>query len=42
LSLPTSTPIPFRAQDSGDYDDHLVLLPDHAPGQTGLQIHTRI
>lgn len=42
LAIPTSTPIPFRAQDSGDYDEHLVLHPDHAPGQTGLKVHKHV
>lgn len=40
-SLPTAEPIPFRAQNSGDYDEHLVLRSDRAPGVTGLRAHYR-
>ncbi|WP_245606990.1 NAD(P)H-dependent oxidoreductase [Pseudonocardia spinosispora] len=39
LSIPQSTPLPYRTQNSGDYDDHLVLKPNRAPGVTGLQAH---
>lgn len=39
LSLPTAEPIPFRRQDSGDYDEHLVLRDTVARGETGLSIH---
>ena len=38
-NLATTEPIPFRAQNGGDYDDDLVLLPDRAPGATGLGVH---
>ncbi len=41
VALPTSETIPFRFQDGGDYDDHLVLRPDRAPEQEGLHIHYR-
>jgi NAD(P)H dehydrogenase (quinone) len=37
--LETEEPIPFRTQNGGDYDDDLVLLPDRAPGGTGLAVH---
>jgi hypothetical protein len=39
LTLPESEPIPFRHQNGGDYDEHLVLRPVHAPGETGVGIH---
>jgi NAD(P)H dehydrogenase (quinone) len=39
LTLPESEPIPFRHQNGGDYDEHLVLRPEHAPGETGVGIH---
>ena len=32
-------PIPFRRQNGGDYDDELVLRPEHAPGSTGIGVH---
>ncbi|MDA8369134.1 MAG: NAD(P)H-dependent oxidoreductase [Nocardiopsaceae bacterium] len=38
-SLPTSTPIPFRYQNKGDYAEDLVLRPEIAPGRTGLDVH---
>lgn len=38
-SLPASATIPFRYQDSGDYDDKLVLHPDLAPGEAGFRVH---
>lgn len=31
--------VPFRRQNGGDYDDHLVLRDEHAPGETGVGIH---
>ena len=37
--LPDAAPIPFRSQDGGDYDQHLVLRPDVAPGRSGLGVH---
>ncbi|MEV4148277.1 NAD(P)H-dependent oxidoreductase [Amycolatopsis sp. NPDC049691] len=38
-TLETTEPIPYRTQNGGDYDDNLVLRPEHAPGATGLAIH---
>lgn len=38
-SLPASTPLPFRHEDGGDYDENLVLRPNLAPGRAGLRIH---
>lgn len=32
-------PIQYRYQNRGDYDDDLVLRPDHAPGESGLSVH---
>ncbi|HVT69839.1 MAG TPA: NAD(P)H-dependent oxidoreductase, partial [Trebonia sp.] len=37
----TTAPIPYRTQNGGDYDDRMVLLPDVAPGRTGLAAHLR-
>jgi NAD(P)H dehydrogenase (quinone) len=39
VSLPDSEPIPFRHQNGGDYDNHLVLHDEHAAGETGIGIH---
>lgn len=39
VTLPAAETIPFRHQNGGDYDDHLVLCPDHAPDETGVGIH---
>ncbi|HEX6352440.1 NAD(P)H-dependent oxidoreductase [Actinophytocola sp.] len=39
LTLPDTPPIPFRRQNGGDYDDHLVLRDEHARGETGIGIH---
>jgi NAD(P)H dehydrogenase (quinone) len=39
LSLPTTEPLPYRSQNGGDYDEHLTLRPDLAPGQEGIRIH---
>jgi NAD(P)H dehydrogenase (quinone) len=39
LTLPDTEPIPFRYQNGGDYDEHLVLSPAHAPGEEGIRIH---
>jgi NAD(P)H dehydrogenase (quinone) len=39
LTLPDTEPIPFRYQNGGDYDEHLVLRPVHAPGEEGIRIH---
>jgi NAD(P)H dehydrogenase (quinone) len=38
-TLPTTTPLPFRRQNSGDYDKDLVLRPEIAPGRTGNGVH---
>ncbi|MEV0279005.1 NAD(P)H-dependent oxidoreductase [Streptomyces sp. NPDC050610] len=40
LGIPTAEPIPFRRQDSGDYDEDFVLRDCIAPGQSGIQVHT--
>ena len=34
-------PIPYRTQNGGDYDDDGVLLPDVAPGESGLRVHRK-
>ncbi|GID27652.1 NAD(P)H-dependent oxidoreductase [Paractinoplanes brasiliensis] len=39
LAIPGAEPIPYRTQNSGDYDEKLVLRPDVAPGMTGLGVH---
>jgi NAD(P)H dehydrogenase (quinone) len=39
VDLPTSDPIPFRAQNGGDYDNHLVLHDDVAHGERGVGVH---
>ncbi|QWF83243.1 NAD(P)H-dependent oxidoreductase [Amycolatopsis sp. CA-230715] len=39
VALPWEEPIPFRYQNGGDYDEHLVLRPEIEPGQTGLDVH---
>ncbi|MFC4855099.1 hypothetical protein [Actinophytocola glycyrrhizae] len=39
VTLPDAEPIPFRHQNGGDYDSHLVLRDEHAPGETGVGIH---
>lgn len=41
LGLDRESPIPYRAQNSGDYDDDLVLKPDLAPGLSGHALRTR-
>jgi NAD(P)H dehydrogenase (quinone) len=38
-TLEAAEPIPFRPQNGGDYDEDLVLRPEHAPGATGLGVH---
>ncbi|KAA0017363.1 NAD(P)H-dependent oxidoreductase [Antrihabitans cavernicola] len=40
-SLPDERPIPFRSQNGGDYDDHLVLRPECDAGAAGLRVHYR-
>jgi len=39
VALPDAETIPFRRQNGGDYDDHLVLRPDRASGETGVGVH---
>lgn len=39
--LPASEPVPFRHQNGGDYDEHLVLRSDRAPDETGVGVHYR-
>ena len=39
LAIPMTTPIAYRAQNGGDYDDKLVLRPEVAPGARGLGVH---
>jgi NAD(P)H dehydrogenase (quinone) len=39
ITLPDADPIPFRHQNGGDYDAHLVLRDEYAPGETGVGIH---
>ncbi|SDG24408.1 NAD(P)H-dependent oxidoreductase [Pseudonocardia oroxyli] len=41
LAIPHTTPLPFRGQNGGDYDDELVLRDHLAPGRAGLGIHLR-
>jgi NAD(P)H dehydrogenase (quinone) len=38
-ALPHTEPMPYRSQDGGDYDEHLVLRPEHASGEEGIHIH---
>ncbi|HKN97495.1 MAG TPA: NAD(P)H-dependent oxidoreductase [Pseudonocardiaceae bacterium] len=38
-TVDSSAPIPYRDQNSGDYDDHMVLRPEIAPDHTGLAAH---
>lgn len=40
-SIADAEPIPYRHQNGGDYDDDLVLRPEHAPGASGLGVHQR-
>ena len=40
LSMATTEPLPYRSQNGGDYDRHLVLRPEHAPGEEGIHIHS--
>lgn len=39
VGLPTSEPISFRAQNGGDYDEHLVLRNHLASGERGVGVH---
>ena len=41
LAMPTTPPIPFRRQDDGEYDERLVLCPEHVPGEAGVGVHYR-
>lgn len=38
-ALGKDEPLAYRHQNRGDYDDDLVLRPEHAPGESGLGIH---
>lgn len=40
-TLPTAEPIAYRSQNGGDYDEHLVLREDCAPGEVGIHVHYR-
>lgn len=37
----TDTPIPYRPQNGGDYDENLCLKPGIAEGKSGFAIHTK-
>jgi len=39
LAVPTTAPIPYRTRAGGDYDERFALLPEVAPGRTGLGVH---
>ncbi|MFJ9849083.1 NAD(P)H-dependent oxidoreductase [Streptomyces sp. NPDC101150] len=39
LTLPTTTPLPFRRQNTGDYDDDLLLHPHLTPPHPGPTAH---
>lgn len=41
LDLERVAPLPYRTQNGGDYDDHLVLRDHLAPERDGLQVHLR-
>lgn len=38
-NIDATDPIPFRHQDSGDYDSDLILRPEFAEGREGLAVH---
>ena len=38
-ALPKEEPIAYRTQNGGEYDDDLVLRPEHAAGWSGLGVH---
>ncbi|ATL31835.1 NAD(P)H-dependent oxidoreductase [Streptomyces formicae] len=38
-TLDTTEPLPFRHENGGEYDEHLVLRPDIAPDLTGVAAH---
>jgi hypothetical protein len=31
--------VPGRHAGAAKYDEHVVLRPDHAPGESGLRVH---
>jgi NAD(P)H dehydrogenase (quinone) len=39
MSIMDTSPLDFRYQNHGDYDDDLVLRRDLAPGESGLAVH---
>lgn len=39
-TLPDAQRVPYRYQNGGDYDEHLLLRSEHAPGQEGIHIHS--
>ncbi|WP_163513182.1 NAD(P)H-dependent oxidoreductase [Fodinicola acaciae] len=39
IRLPDEEPLPYRHQDSDDYDENLVLCDDLATGESGLSVH---
>jgi NAD(P)H dehydrogenase (quinone) len=41
LAADETPPIPYRPQNSGEYDDNGVLLPHFVPGESGLGVHRR-
>jgi NAD(P)H dehydrogenase (quinone) len=41
LALETTKPIPFRFQNTGDYDDNLALRPGLEGDARGFAIHLR-
>ncbi|RCV52385.1 NADPH:quinone reductase [Marinitenerispora sediminis] len=41
LALADTDPIPFRAQNGGDYDADLTLRPEQEPGRAGVAVHVR-
>ena len=38
-TVATDQPLPYRPQNGGDYDERMILRPDVAPDQTGLDQH---
>jgi NAD(P)H dehydrogenase (quinone) len=41
LTMSSTPPIPFRRQDGGEYDERLVLCPEHVPDDSGVGVHYR-
>jgi hypothetical protein len=39
-AISETTPLAYRRQNGGDYDQDLVLRPHLTPGATGLGVHT--